>query len=68
MGRFEIFENVLEKIVESFREEYEGSNVDYVIEDMRILENGEYFLVFIRDDYDFRFFYIFDMKGNVSWV
>ncbi|BAD84984.1 putative 5-methylcytosine restriction system, GTPase subunit [Thermococcus kodakarensis KOD1] len=64
MGRFEISENALEKIAESLREEYEGSNVDYVIEDMRISENGEYLSVLIRDDYDSRFLHIFDTKGN----
>ncbi|WP_054839798.1 hypothetical protein [Thermococcus sp. JCM 11816] len=65
MGRFEISENALEKIAESLREEYEGSNVDYVIEDMRISENGgEYLSVLIRDDYDSRFLHIFDTKGG----
>ncbi|WP_054841022.1 hypothetical protein [Thermococcus peptonophilus] len=64
MGRFEISENALEKIAESLREEYEGSNVDYVIEDMKISENGEYLSVLIRDDYDSRFLHLFDAKGS----
>ncbi|NJF24765.1 AAA family ATPase [Thermococcus sp. Bubb.Bath] len=64
MGRFEISENAVKKIAERLRDEYGGSNIDYVIEDMKISRNGEYISILIRDDYDSRFLHLFDTKGN----
>jgi len=64
VGRFEPAESAIKNIAENLRDEYEGNNVDYVIEDMKVSENGEYILMLIRDDYDSRFLHLFDRMGN----